>query len=93
MQKLSQTEELARSLAARARHHVLTPEQISRAMDEADYDVAQLDELYAALEQRGVQLAEEDAPDLPTLDDAQIGRLEHELSAEGVALDNLVKTY
>ena len=45
MQKLSQTEELARTLAARARHHALTPEQISRAMDEQDYDVAQLDEL------------------------------------------------
>ena len=39
MQKLSQTEELARTLAARARHHALTPEQISRAMDEQDYDV------------------------------------------------------
>ena len=50
MQKLSQTEELARTLAARARHHALTPEQISRAMDEQDYDVAQLDELYTALE-------------------------------------------
>ena len=92
MQKLSQTEELARSLAAKARHHVLTPEQISRAMEETDYDVAQLEELYAALEQRGVQLAE-DAPELPALDDAQIGRLEHELSAEGVALDDPVKTY
>ena len=32
MQKLSQTEELARSLAAKARRHTLTPEQISRAM-------------------------------------------------------------
>ena len=49
MQKLSQTEELARTLAARARHHALTPEQISRAMDEQDYDVAQLDELYLSL--------------------------------------------
>ena len=53
MQKLSQTEELARSLAAKARRHTLTPEQISRAMEETDFDVAQLDELYAALEQRG----------------------------------------
>ena len=50
MQKLSQTEELARSLAAKARRHTLTPEQISRAMEETDFDVAQLDELYAALE-------------------------------------------
>ena len=92
MQKLSQTEELARSLTAKARRHTLTPEQISRAMEEADFDVAQLDELYAALEQRGVHLAEEPA-ELPVLDDAQIGRLENELSSEGVALDDPVKTY
>ena len=92
MQKLSQTEELARSLAAKARRHTLTPEQISRAMEETDFDVAQLDELYVALEQRGVHLAEEPA-ELPVLDDAQIGRLENELSSEGVALDDPVKTY
>ena len=93
MQKLSQTEELARSLAAKARRHTLTPEQISRAMEEADFDVAQLDELYAALEQRGVHLAEGEPAELPVLDDAQIGRLENELSSEGVALDDPVKTY
>ena len=92
MQKLSQTEELARTLAARARRHALTPEQISRAMDEQDYDVAQLDELYTALEARGVHLTEEEA-DLPALDETQIGRLEHERSAEGVALDDPVKAY
>ena len=93
MQKLSQTEELARSLAAKAHRHTLTPEQISRAMEETDFDVAQLDELYAALEQRGVHLAEEEPAELPVLDDAQIGRLENELSSEGVALDDPVKTY
>ena len=60
MQKLSQTEELARELAAHARRHTVTPEQLSRAMDERDFDVAQLDELYTALEARGVQLAEAD---------------------------------
>ena len=92
MQKLSQTEELARELASHARRHTVTPEQISRAMDEKDYDVAQLDELYAALETRGVHLAEEET-ELPALDETQIGRLEHELSAEGVALDDPVKTY
>ncbi|WP_423405104.1 RNA polymerase sigma factor RpoD [Faecalibacterium prausnitzii] len=92
MRKLSQTEELAKILASRARHHLLTPEQISRAMDEQDYDVAGLDALYEALEARGIRVEEEDA-DLPLLDDAQIGRLEHELSAEGVALDDPVKAY
>ena len=92
MQKLSRTEELARELAAHARRHRVTPEQISRAMDEQDYDVARLDELYAALEARGVQLAEEET-EIPALDENQIGKLEHELSAEGVALDDPVKTY
>ena len=92
MRKLSQTEELAKILASRARHHLLTPEQVSRAMEEQEYDVAGLDALYEALEARGIQVEEEDA-DLPLLDDAQIGRLEHELSAEGVALDDPVKAY
>ena len=80
MQKLSQTEELARELAAHARRHTVTPEQLSRAMDERDFDVAQLDELYTALEARGVHLAEADDELLP-LDEGQIGKLEHELSA------------
>ena len=92
MQKLSQTEELAKILASRARHHLLTPEQVSRAMEEQEYDVAGLDALYEVLEARGIRVEEEDA-DLPLLDDAQIGRLEHELSAEGVALDDPVKAY
>jgi len=92
MRKLSQTEEIAKILASRARHHLLTPEQVSRAMEEQEYDVAGLDALYEALEARGIRVEEEDA-DLPLLDDAQIGRLEHELSAEGVALDDPVKAY
>ena len=92
MRKLSQTEELAKILASRARHHLLTPEQVSRAMEEQEYEVAGLDALYEALEARGIRVEEEDA-DLPLLDEAQIGRLEHELSAEGVALDDPVKAY
>ena len=90
MQKLSQTEELARTLAAHARRKTLTPDQISRAMDEADYDVARLDELYEALEARGVHIAEDEEAELPPLDETQLGQLEHELSAEGVALDDPV---
>lgn len=92
MRKLSQTEELAKILASCARHHLLTPEQVSRAMEEQEYDVAGLDALYEALEARGIRVEEEDT-DLPLLDEAQIGRLEHELSAEGVALDDPVKAY
>ena len=93
MQKLSLTEELARTLAAHARRKTLTPDQISRAMDEADYDVARLDELYEALEARGVHIAEDEEAELPPLDETQLGQLEHELSAEGVALDDPVHTY
>ena len=92
MQKMSQTEEMAKMLAGRARRHVLTPEQVSGAIEEQDFDPAGLDELYAALEMRGVQVAEEET-ELPLLDEEQIGKLEHELSAEGVALDDPVKTY
>lgn len=92
MQKMSQTEEMAKMLAGRAHRHVLTPEQVSRAMEEQDFDPAGLDELYAALEMRGVQVAEEET-ELPLLDEEQIGKLEHELSAEGVALDDPVKAY
>ena len=92
MRKLSQTEELVKILAGRARRHTLTPEQISRAMDEQEYDVSGLDALYAALEARGIRVSEEEA-DMPMLDETQIGELEHELSAEGVALDDPVKAY
>ena len=92
MRKLSQTEELVKILAGRARRHTLTPEQISRAMDEQEYDVSGLDALYAALEARGIRVTEEEA-DTPMLDETQIGELEHELSAEGVALDDPVKAY
>ena len=92
MRKLSQTEELVKILAGRARRHTLTPEQISRAMDEQEYDVSGLDALYAALEARGIRVTEEEA-DMPMLDEIQIGELEHELSAEGVALDDPVKAY
>ena len=62
MQKMSQTEEMAKMLAGRARRHVLTPEQVSRAMEEQDFDPAGLDELYAALEMRGVQFIHPDNP-------------------------------
>ena len=46
----------------------------------------------AALEARGIRVTEEEA-DMPMLDETQIGELEHELSAEGVALDDPVKAY
>lgn len=93
MRKMSQTEELVKNLAASATRKPLTMEQLERAMQEQDYDLTQLEELCAALETQGIRLAEEPQEDLTALDDAQIGRLEQELSAEGVALDDPVKTY
>ena len=92
MQKLSQTDEMVKLLAAHAHRHTLTPEQISRAMEEQEFDAAGLDTLYTALEAKGIQIADEEL-EVPLLDEAQIGRLEHELSAEGVALDDPVKAY
>ena len=46
-----------------------------------------------ALEARGVHIAEDEEAELPPLDETQLGQLEHELSAEGVALDDPVHTY
>ena len=92
MQKLSQTDEMVKLLAAHAHRHTLTPEQISRAMEEQEFDAAGLDTLYTALEAKGIQI-EDEKLEVPLLDEAQIGRLEHELSAEGVALDDPVKAY
>ena len=92
MQKLSQTDEMVKLLAAHAHRHTLTPEQISRAMEEQEFDAAGLDTLYTALEAKGIQIEDEEL-EVPLLDEVQIGRLEHELSAEGVALDDPVKAY
>ena len=38
MQKLSQTEELARELASHARRHTVTPEQIRLALEEGTFE-------------------------------------------------------
>ena len=45
MQKMSQTEEMAKMLAGRARRHVLTPERVIRAMEDQEFDPAGMDEL------------------------------------------------
>lgn len=88
-------EMLADSLARKARRRPLTPEQLSRAMEAEDFDLSGLDALYEALKAKGVDLAPEDEeePDLPALDEEQIGSLEKELSPSGVTLDDPVKAY
>ena len=82
-------EMLAEKLARKARRSPLTPEQLSRALETEDFDLAGLDALYEALKARGVALAPdllEEEPD--PLDEAQIGSLEKEL-----ALDDPVRAY
>ena len=63
---------------------------------EEGYTMAQLEKFLdarKALEARGVHIAEDEEAELPPLDETQLGQLEHELSAEGVALDDPVHTY
>ncbi|MCI2046097.1 MAG: RNA polymerase sigma factor RpoD [Faecalibacterium sp.] len=76
---------------ARGTKHV-SAEQVSRALEENDCDMAMLEQLDAALAEAGITV-EEDAPELPDLNDAGIGRLTKELGAEGVAVDDPVKAY
>ncbi len=87
-------ETLAESLAQAAHRAPLTPEQLSAAMEAEDFDLSGLGELYTALRARGVALAPDgEEPELPALDEAQIGRLEKELSPSGVTLDDPVRAY
>lgn len=82
-------------VATRARSRVLTNEQVVQTLqklDEVDWDPEKLEQVYAALEREGIQVAEEDEP-LPELNEAGIGRLATELSTEGVSLDDPVKVY
>ena len=50
-------EMLAETLARKARRRPLTSEQLSRAMEAADFDLSGLDALYDALQAPGVSLA------------------------------------
>ena len=88
---MSQTEEMAKMLAGRARRHVLTPEQVSRAMEEQDFDPAGPGALDAAPAKRGVPAAEAKT-ELPALAGEQIGQIEHERSGRGGALGDPGKT-
>ena len=84
---------LAALLRRARRTGTLTAEQISQTMDEYyDCDLAAQDGLYARLEQAGVTVTE-DEPAVAELNEEGIGRLETELSAEGVAIDDPVKAY
>ena len=87
---------LAETLARKARRRPLTSEQLSRAMEAADFDLSGLDALYEALKAKGVSLApevQETEPALPPLGEEEIGTLEKELSPSGVTLDDPVKAY
>ncbi len=67
-------------------------EDVSRALEDNDCDMAQLEPLDAALAQAGITV--QDAPPEPAeLSEEGIGRLEEEMAAEGVAVDDPVKAY
>ncbi len=91
-------EMLAEELARKARGRAVTASQLSRAAQAEDFDLAGLDALCEALKARGVEFAPEPESagaeeDPPLLDEAQIGRLERELSPAGVTLDDPVRAY
>ena len=91
-------EMLAEELARKARGRAVTAGQLSRAAQAEDFDLAGLDALCEALKARGVEFAPEPESagaeeDPPLLDEAQIGRLERELSPVGVTLDDPVRAY
>lgn len=91
-------EMLAEELARKARGRAVTAGQLSRAAQAEDFDLAGLDALCEALKARGVEFAPEPESagaeeDPPLLDEAQIGRLERELSPAGVTLDDPVRAY
>ena len=82
-------QELAQTLARRAHGGKVTAAPLSRAREDAEFDLAALDELARALAARGVTLADEpgeaDAPGAPG------DGLEGELA--GVGLDDPVRIY
>ena len=72
----------------------LTSEQIVQTLqqlDSVEWDLDRLEPLYTALEQEGVRV--EDEEPVQELTEDGIGKLERELSTEGVSIDDPVKVY
>ena len=86
-------EEILRALKRLAgKNGRVTAEQVGRVLEENDCDAALPGQLCAQLAQAGIHV-EDEAAEVPLLNEAGIGRLESELSGEGVAIDDPVKAY
>ena len=77
------------------RNGKLTTKEINDAIEESGFDVEQIDKLYETMEGHGIEIVEEPDPEAETftLTEESVDLFESALSAEGVAIDDLVKVY
>ena len=69
----------------------LTTKEISDALEELDYDVEQVDQLYDTFEAYNIEIVEDDGGE--SIAPASNEELESVLSADGISIDDPVKVY
>ena len=71
----------------------VTTKELYDAMEESNFDVEKVDQLYVLLERENVEVMEEADDEGLTLTESNADQFESALSAEGVAIDDPVKVY
>ena len=71
----------------------VTTKELYDAMEESNFDVEKVEQLYALLERENVEVMEEADDEGFTLTESNADQFESALSAEGVAIDDPVKVY
>ena len=71
----------------------VTTKELYDAVEESNFDVEKVDQLYALLERENVEVMEEADDEGFTLTESNADQFESALSAEGVAIDDPVKVY
>ena len=71
----------------------VTTKELYDAMEESNFDVEKVDQLYVLLERENVEVMEEADDEGFTLTESNADQFESALSAEGVAIDAPVKVY
>ena len=71
----------------------VTTKELYDAMEESNFDVEKVDQLYVLLERENVEVMEEADDEGFTLTESNADQFESALSAEGVAIDDPVKVY
>ena len=71
----------------------VTTKELYDAMEESNFDVEKVDQLYVLLERENVEVMEEADDESFTLTESNADQFESALSAEGVAIDDPVKVY